>query len=522
MPHINSNHLAGKTLEADVCVIGGGPAGIVVATELANEGRSVVVIEAGPEPYDHHEIRNVPRIIAGHLRGAQADARGTNTGNPYFPLRMSRVRGVGGSTRALLAHGLRSRPLDAVDFETGWPISYDDFAAYTQDAAAYCAIPGTDLSWVPPTHPFNSSPPSLLSAVAFRHGRRDRFRQLGAKASDHPNQRWITSAAAHRFTADATGHVVLVGVRTPSRSAFTVSATDVVLAAGGIDNARLLLANPSLLEHMGSAADQVGRNFMEHLHYVAGHLLPTGQRQSSVVADFFDATSVDERWLTIDSDTLRTEGFARTAYSAVPTHRASLDQGFSALGRLARIVPYGPFDRRLAASEIRTIVRARRSVGNAVVGRLTSRSGPGCFAITAMGEQAPNPSSRITLATRRDRYGIPLPVLEWRLSEHDHESLRRSGDLLGRALNDAGIGEFVPTWAGPQGYSPVLTGGWHHMGTTRMSDRPADGVVDSDARVHGVPNLYIAGSSVFPTGGFANPTLSLVALATRLGRYLAR
>jgi len=526
MSLLDGDTLEGSRLRADFCVIGGGPAGIVVASELANAGYEVVVVEAGTRFYDRHRIQNLFRSVAGHARGAQADTRGSNRGLPYFPLRMSRVRGVGGSTQALKTHGLRSRPLDAIDFEprlnAGWPLPYDEFTSFLDEAATYCGIPEATILWNASSMPIVPGCASELTVVGFRHGSRDAFGRQGAEAANSIRQRWIISAAATDFFVDTTGHITHVQVNTRSGASFTVEARHVVLAAGGIDNARLLLANQSLLEPMGPAADHTGRYFMEHLHYVAGHLMPDGPDARWEIYRLFNDHGTDEleTWLTVGDSTVRAKSLARSVFAAVPAYAGSLDAGVNALGRVLRAVPYGPFDRSLWRHEVGEIFRGATKIPGAIVEQLNPSAARECFAVAAMSEQTPNRSSRITLSDRRDRTGLRLPVLEWRLNEIDIESARHSAEVLGHYFAAAGLGEFVPTWAEADRRPPVFTGGWHHMGTTRMSTHPTDGVVDPDGRVHGVPNLYIAGSSVFPTGGFANPTLSLVALSIRLARHL--
>jgi len=141
------------------------------------------------------------------------------------------------------------------------------------------------------------------------------------------------------------------------------------------------------------------------------------------------------------------------------------------------------------------------------------------FALPLMSEQPPDPDSRIVLGAARDRLGSPLPELRWQVGEMEFAAGRRTLELVGQAFSD--LGRVVSLW--DQGFErpTIVTGGWHHMGTTAMSRAATSGVVDQNCRVHGVPNLYVAGSSVFPTCGYANPTLTIVALAVRLGRHLA-
>jgi hypothetical protein len=259
---------------------------------------------------------------------------------------------------------------------------------------------------------------------------------------------------------------------------------------------------------------------MEHLHYVAGHLIPSGPEARAEIARCFETRDDQDPWLIAGDSVVRDEGLARTAFSAVPAYASSLNPGVAALGRISRYLPYGPFNRSLWSDELQTAIRGTAKISEGIAGHLNPAVARDVFAVTAMSEQTPNPDSRVTLSNRVDRTGLRLPVLDWRLNGRDIGSARRSAELLGDELAAAGLGEFVPARNQRDGRLPVITGGWHHMGTTRMSVLASEGVVDSNCGVHGVKNLFIAGSSVFPTGGFANPTLSLVALAIRLAHHL--
>jgi choline dehydrogenase-like flavoprotein len=159
-------------------------------------------------------------------------------------------------------------------------------------------------------------------------------------------------------------------------------------------------------------------------------------------------------------------------------------------------------------------------VGRASVMRaLPARGEPEAAALVLTSEQAPNPRSRVTLSRKRDARGVPLPRLEWRFTKVDQHSLRRTTELTAAALAEAGLGRVEPLIREQWGF-PRLYGCWHHIGTTRMSAHERDGVVDPQCRVHGMENLHVAGSSVFPTGGATTVTLSLVALAIRLADEL--
>jgi choline dehydrogenase-like flavoprotein len=145
------------------------------------------------------------------------------------------------------------------------------------------------------------------------------------------------------------------------------------------------------------------------------------------------------------------------------------------------------------------------------------------FILWATAEQAPNPDSRVTLGSEVDAFGMPRIEVDWQLTELDKRSVRQMHELLAAELGRSGLGRLqIEAWltADNTSWSEDIFGGAHHMGTTRMSGLPADGVVDRNARVHGMANLFIAGSSVFPTSGSANPTLTIVALSLRLADHL--
>jgi choline dehydrogenase-like flavoprotein len=138
-------------------------------------------------------------------------------------------------------------------------------------------------------------------------------------------------------------------------------------------------------------------------------------------------------------------------------------------------------------------------------------------------EQAPNPNSRITLSTEKDAMGMPRVKFDWQLTELDKRSIRTYYKLLGQEMGRTGLGRVqLRDWllSDDRTWPSFISGGWHHMGTTRMHADPKQGVVDANCRVHGIGNLYVAGAAVYPTAGAANPTLTLVALSLRLSDYL--
>jgi choline dehydrogenase-like flavoprotein len=137
-------------------------------------------------------------------------------------------------------------------------------------------------------------------------------------------------------------------------------------------------------------------------------------------------------------------------------------------------------------------------------------------------EQAPRAENRVRLSDRTDALGHPLARVDWSIGELDRRTIRALHATLDRDLRARGFGRVEsPLLAGTDDPWPISRDASHHMGTTRMGEDPSTSVVDADCRVHGVGNLYVAGSSVFPSSGYANPTLTILALALRLGDHLA-
>ena len=364
--------------------------------------------------------------------------------------------------------------------------------------------------------------------------------------------RVLLHATATRIdlTADGTASLGVTGVSASGRR-FTVRATDVVLCAGAMETARLLLASNDVhVDGVGNANDLVGRTFMEHPHLVTARLqvLPdrlTGRRRIDGV----------DRGLGGVADRLamqRPSGARKAAYVIDPeVRRAAGTLNFSThvqtVSNVARedseayqafklvvgnlrspaqlleqirtgSLPEGTGD------QVRRLVTGAPEIAQVVWEEALKR--PSELAFYTQCEQSPNRESRVTLRPRdRDATGLPRIDLHWKLSREDKESVLRSHEILADQFMGSGLGVVVPEPAfrddGPD-WGPNLRGGHHHMGTARMGHDPMHSVVDVDGRVHGVDGLYVGDSSVFSTVGYANPLLTTVAIARRLGAHLRR
>lgn len=519
---------AATRIACDIAIVGGGAAGITLARHLSASKRDICVVESGGLDFDE---------------ATQALADGPNIGAEYYPLVDSRLRFLGGTTNIW---GGRCARLDAIDFSrrawvenSGWPLDVDDLDNYYPRAAADFELgrdAGDARAWQDDSAARQGFDEATFVTRLWRFDDvKERFNPARCRdVLDHPGVRVLLHANVVRVqAADNAASVVGLEVASLDGRRATVTAQIYVLAAGGIENARLLLASNDVeTVGVGNGRDQVGRYFMEHPHGRAG-VLETGagfplwaafQRQRRA-----DGSRVAP--VLLPAETLqRNTGILNTAFTFKLQRDAAL--GLSLRKRLYNDLKHGLAPTRGKRRLWHTYRDLRKLIQRTVrqpIERLRFERGRTRVNVMVRGEQAPNPASRVTLAAARDALGMPHAALDWRLSAIDKRTVAVMTARLGEEFARLGVGRLEPAaWLGEDGTDwPVDAtvgnhpiGGYHHMGTTRMSVDPAHGVVDGNCRVHGYANLYIAGSSVFPTSSWANPTLTILALAHRLGDHL--
>jgi choline dehydrogenase-like flavoprotein len=489
----------GATLDTDICIVGAGPAGLVLASELVDRQCDVILLESGGSQSERE-------ILALNV--------GDATGDVYAGLGATRHRQLGGTAHlwnsALQgATGAKYAPLDASDFTprpgheySGWPFGIDELRADYVRAQQLCALGpfdyDADLWSRPGAEPWKGMGGDLVSRV-YQLGTREAFlAPLLARLARATNVRVCSHATAIGFdTNGSSRRVSAIDVATPNGPRWSVRAKWIVLAAGAVENSRLLLVHNGSRCITGDGAAWVGRCFMEHPRDRALTLRPRSP-PTNASAGFYDLQrAADGTWiigrLAIADESLETGALLNASATLFP--RAT-----RARERLRATLP--AFAARWL-SEGGHGWSARRSVASRVE----------AFDLLLNIEQSPNPDNRITLSDRRDSLGVPLASLHWEWRADDHSRLQRVRELFARNL--AGIGAVtIDADARPD------PNAHHHAGTTRMHDDPTQGVVDRHGRVHASDNLYVAGASTFPTAGFANPTLTIVAMSLRQARQL--
>lgn len=562
----------------DVLIVGGGPAGLSVARGLAQAGRNALVLESGGlVEQEHTEALNETLGEADLWTPRQALKRQgfhTHLTRMWKHDRQGfgvRCRALGGST---VAWAGKSAAFSEQDYaarpwvpDSGWPVTAAELAPYVDKAAEALNL-GLNCYdgrlWAhlgrPPPEP--RPDPAVLDSFFWQFARStlDPTDVLRAGAefiqAAPPGCRVLTGATVLEVLCDASGAracAVLVADTTGARR--TIEAQTIVLAASAIENARLLLNSRSRHPNgLGNEHDVVGRYLLDHPNARIASFGPQAIASMSRLFGFYGlkgprGVSMYMHGLAPTARVQEAEGLLNCA--AYTTGERAPDDPWSAVRRIAKrqskdyvadtcavlrspgIMAKGVarlafqskrFPSAWSRFAVQQVLRWRpglaveeyltRGIPHKLVG----------LSIHALCEQVPDRDNRITLSQRQDRFGMPLPLARWRIGERELRTLTRLGEIVQREFGRAGLPPPVLVdWIAERDvHSADIIDMGHSAGTTRMASDPARGVVDADCKVHGVDGLYIAGASIFPTCGHANPTLMIVAFAYRLADHLAR
>ncbi len=510
----------GATLDCDLCIVGAGPAGIAMADEFADGPLRVVLLDSGGlRLSDPTQALNV----------------GVNAGLPHTGHVDGRGRAFGGTGRLWAGQCL---PLDDIDFErrgwvphSGWPIAPATLkAAYARaekffkvqgevyDARVYSRLGLEAPAWDERT---------LRSHFTIYTPEVDTGRFALARVRASGNVTVLLNASVVQIELlESTAAVASLRLRSLGGRTGRVRARAYVLAAGGIENARLLLAsNERVAAGVGNARDLVGRFFQEHPNGITATL--DDADPVALQARFRMLYREGRRYFpkfALAADRQRSREVlnanAHLVFDDAPGSGIEALREFAKAAR-ARRLPPAPL--RAALRIARDAVPVARTLASYVTKGSAASGTPKSVRLQCYLEQSPNPDSRVMLSDERDAVGLPQLKMHWAMSELEHSTLREMTTAVGEEFSRLGLGRVRPeAWVGSDGpeWRDHFVDCAHHSGTTRMAASPSEGVVDPDARVFGVANLWVAGSSVFPTSGYANPTLTIVALALRLADRL--
>jgi choline dehydrogenase-like flavoprotein len=532
----------GQPLTADVCIIGAGAAGISLAMEMAGSAIEVLLLESGGMRSEKH--------TQALYRGEVADERLHSPPDRY------RQRRFGGTTTIW---GGRCMPFDSIDFEardympnSGWPIDREALMPFYPKANRICEA--GDFAYSTGDAFTRSLPPMIegFPATNFTTDTLERFscptnfaERYGYKLRAAPNVRVLLHANVTALKLNSAGNrVSAITARALKGRTTTVRAGHVILAAGGLEVARLLLASRDVQkEGIGNQHDAVGRYYMCHLAGTVGRLSidkPLGSVWNGY--DISDEGIYCRRRIALKATAQRQfrlgNFIARLHHPRItdPAHGSAV---LSLLYLAKYAIPY-EYRKRLHGEERMGAATWFKHVRN-VAGdpfdavafawhmlrdrKLADRKFPSIiirpkknlYSLDFHAEQQPTSASRITADGEADALGMPRIRVDWRYTSVDVETVKRSMELLAQEFSKGGLGSLVYEETALE-FEMTRYGayGGHHIGTARMGNDPRTSVVDANCRVHGVENLHVASAAVFPTSSQANPTLTVVALSLRL------
>ncbi|MDQ2798711.1 MAG: GMC family oxidoreductase [Armatimonadota bacterium] len=505
------------TLDADLCIIGSGAAGITIAKEFLDSGLKVIVLAGGSRT---------------QTREDQALYNSRIVGLPHPGTHEGRARTFGGTTTLW---GGQALPLDTIDFEprpwvahSGWPFARTEIDPYYGRAQAVMHLPPSEFDrdvWrlfgiTPPAYN-----PDCLSATFSQWSPKPNFATAywEALAASKSVTVYLNAHAATIQANPAASSVSHVEVRALSGKTARLRARGYILCGGGIETARLLLASNSVEpQGLGNRHDVVGRYFQDHPAVKFAEVHPSRRGRFQELYDHFYVDGLKQLPKIALAETAQRQNEVLNAVAIIMFDMPP-DSGITASKEVLRALK----SKQLPPAAL--LWNAAKNAGEVV--KLTYRyrvqkrsfspkRGP--IYLEAHCEQEPNPDSRISLTDEVDALGMRRAQIDWRVTDLHIKTVRVLAETIAAEFERLQIGHLEPL----EVLSPSCD--WrshiydvnHHIGTTRMHDDPQWGVVDRNCQVHGLDNLYIGSSSVFPTGGYSNPTLTMMALCLRLSDRL--
>jgi choline dehydrogenase-like flavoprotein len=508
------------SFSADVCLVGAGAAGIVLALELSKAGLRVLMLESGDvRPKASDQVHNEGEIA----------------GQPFTGLISGRVRALGGATRLWFGQCIRLEQIDLTQRNwvsySGWPISMADLGPWYERAEQFFHLEGErydDQIY----RNFGLSPPAWPDGELCTHftiytPRIDLGHLFYRELKENPRIRLLVNANVLEVTT-AGGGVTCTGVRVASldgKMGFA-NAPAVVLCCGGIENARLLLLSRSeKRDGLGNDRNLVGRFLQDHPNATTANVYPADMRSLHALfsLQYKGALRYFPKFPLHPRKQQAEQCLNCTSHLVFEQDE---DSGLAACREIYRAVrrkqrPSQMSQRlRKIAGDLPSVLHAGSTFllkGKSPMGRPTG------VRLQCHTEQQPDPESRITLSSDMDMLGMPRARVHWKVNETERTAMRIMTRSMKCELARLGLAEMqIDPWLEDDAadWRNRIADSYHHIGATRMASHHGNGVVDSNCQVFGTSGLFVAGSSVFPTSGYANPTLTIVALSLRLAHHI--
>ncbi|MBU3004337.1 GMC oxidoreductase [Paraglaciecola arctica] len=516
MPFIDANdNLIPEELKTDICIIGAGAAGITLARNLKTV-KDIILVESG-----NFEMSGA----------SQSLYKGKNLALKYYDLLKCRLRYMGGTTNHW---GGYCRSNDPIDYEgraelglPKWPISKDELTPYinlakTELDLKYDFFENTELlkdKKISKEQLLENHHPDFQTKV-FQITKKRRFREIYKhELQKQTNLQVLLNLNAIHIQLNEQGdNVKEIIFKTIKGKKILIKAKKFILSCHAIENARLLLkSNDVAKTGIGNTYDHLGRYFMEHIYLKASKLIP-----SDSFPKLYDFKELRDSKLNANlsfSDNYTRENQLLQYYCRFyPVYVE--DKEKDSLRNIKRNINE-PYKYELY-NDIKNLVNNFNDVKNFLISQFGFYNpAPKYYQLDHRIEQAPNPDSRIILSNDKDLFGMPLADIQWKLTDHDYRSFKLGQAKIVKELSAMGAGRFELEELTPDLIRERIKGHYHHIGTTRMSNLEEDGVVDKNCKVHNVNNLYVAGSSTFPTAGYSGPTMMIIAMSIRLANHLS-
>ncbi|MFG6096345.1 GMC family oxidoreductase [Leptothoe sp. ISB3NOV94-8A] len=509
---------SGSNIDCDICIVGAGAAGIALALELAKTSLDIVLLESG----GRFSESDTQALYDSEIIGLT-----------HLGIHQGRHRILGGST---VRWSGQSLPLEPIDFErrgwvpfSGWPLSRQELDPFYRQAEAVMHLGnyeyGQDAWQRLGLNPPKFEPDKIGTLVSKYTYKSNFFETYRQKLQQSPGLRVLQHANAVQLVTNPIGtKIEEVQIRTLTGKTGTVRAATTIVCCGGIESARLLLvSNQVCPTGLGNQHDLVGRFFQDHVDCYSAEIVTKKPRQLQRLYSWHrrrdayyypkiplaEAVQREKQVLNVIGDLF---------------FQPSQDDGLRVLLGLLGKEPSLETARR---SQLKSLLRDLPYLAFNAYQYGVLRHNPvytrSRILLRCHSEQSPDPTSRITLSAEKDALGIPKAQLDWQLTDNCRESIYEFTKTVAGEFLRLGLGEVkVFDWVSKaeEQWTENIWDTYHHMGTTRMADNPTMGVVDRNCQVHGVEGLYVVSSSVFPTSGSSNPTLTILALAIRLADRL--